>query len=128
MEITKEYLDIAHANNLQWKKAMEFYKEEIAYMRKMLEEVNKKNTSKEFKIIVSHFENQFTINGEVVDELDHEINLREDYITRRIKENVVGYDHRVIKQYAELKGKLSVFEKLFAELKKSFYNFLSPNM
>ena len=128
METTTEYLDKAHANDVQWRNIISFYKDEIALMRKRLEEINQKNTSKDLKVMVSHFENQFIINSEVIDELNHEINLREDYITRRLKANPVGYEYRVVRQYAELKGKVYVFEKLFAELRKSFNNFLAPVM
>lgn len=128
METTTEYLDVAHANDLQWRNTMAFYKDELGILRKKLDEVNQKNTSRDLKIMISHFENQFIIHYDVIDELNHEINLREDYIARRIKANTAGYEYRVIRQYAELKGKVAIFEKLFAELKKSFNKFLSECM
>lgn len=128
METTTEYLDLAHTNDMQWKSAITFYKDEIAVMRKLLEEVNQKNTSKDLKFLISHFENQFIINSEVIDELNHEINLREDYIARRLKANPSGYEFRVVRQYAELKGKVYVFEKMFAELKIAFNKFLATIM
>jgi len=128
MENEKEYLNEAHTNDMEWRKAMEFYKNEVAYMRKKLEEVNAANTNKEFKMLVSHFENHFLIQHEIIDEIKHAINVREDYIARRMKANPEGYEYRVIRLHSELKGKIEVFEKLFGELKKSFDRFLSERL
>jgi hypothetical protein len=127
METLNEYLKTAHANDMEWKKALEFYREEIIVMRKRLSEISFKNSSKEIKMVVSHFESQFIINSELIDELNHDINLREDSISREIKINPVAYEHRLIK-YSELNGKMEIFEKLFAEMKKAFNRFSSETM
>ncbi|HSZ24912.1 MAG TPA: hypothetical protein VK766_04305 [Cytophagaceae bacterium] len=128
MKTTENYLNVAHANDLQWKKDLEFYKDEIKILRNRLNEVSAKNTSKEIKMMVSHFENQFIINDELIDELDHEINLKEDSITEEIKKDPTAYVHKLTYKYAELKGKIDIFKKLFSELKKAFNKFLSETM
>lgn len=128
MKTTNEYLTTAHANDLQWKKDLDFYKDEIKVLKKRLEEVSAKNTSKEVKMMVSHFENQFIINNELIDELKHDINDREASIADEMKANPVAYEHRVTQLYSELKGKMEMFEKLFSELKKGFAQFLSAVM
>ncbi len=127
MEITTEYLKTAHANDLKWKKALQFYKEEIILMRNRLSEVSSKNTSKEIRMVISHFENQFIINSELIDELAHEINLREDKISAELKSNPVAYEHRVM-EYSKLNGKIEIFEKLFAQMKIALNKFLSEIM
>ena len=128
MKTVDEYMDIAHASDLKWRKALEFYKDEIAHMLNMLSEVSQKNTSSEVRMMVSHFESQFTINKEVIAELKHEINLREDFIASDLKKNVVAYEHRIIHTHMDMKGRMLVFEKLFTELKKQFNRFLSEIM
>jgi hypothetical protein len=127
MKTTQEYLTTTHANDIQWKKDLKFYKDEILLLRKRLEEVSAKNTSKEIKIMVSHFENQFIINNTIIDELNHEINLTEDTLAKIIKENPVAFEHKVIEK-AELNGKIIIFQKIFAELKNSFNKFLAEVM
>ena len=128
MKTTNEYLTTAHADDLQWRKDLDFYKDQISVLRKRIEEVNSKNTSKEIKMLVSHFENQFIINSELIDELKHEINLKEDTIAEDVKNNPTAYEHRVMHKYGELKGKMIIFERLFAELKKSFNKFLAETL
>ena len=61
MKTAQEYITEAHASDLQWRKDLDFYKEEISIFKKRLDEIAFKNTSKDIKLLVSHFENQFII-------------------------------------------------------------------
>jgi hypothetical protein len=128
MKNTTEYIATAHSQDLQWRQALEFYKDEITIFKNMISEVSSKNTSKEIKMMVSHFENQFIINSELIDELNHEINIKEDRIAADMKINSTAYEHRLNLHYTGLKGKIYVFEKLFVELQKGIHKFLSETM
>ncbi len=128
MKTTKEHVTTAHANDVQWKKDLAFYKEEIGMYRKRLGEIASKNTSKEIRILVSHLESQFTIHLSVIDGIDHKINLKEDRIAEAMKENPVAFEHQTISYLSEIKGQMEVFEKLFTSLKKEFANFSSQTL
>ena len=128
MKNTSEKIQTAHQNDLQWQKDIAFYADEIILLRQKLGEVSSKNTSKEIKMMVSHFENQFIINKELIDELRHDIHMRENNLTELMKINPVAYEHRIVTQDAELRGKMLVFEKMFTELRKSFNKFLSETL
>ncbi len=125
MKTPKEYIATAHSEDIQWKKDLAFYKEEIAIFKSRLDEVASKNSSKDIKLLVSHFENQFTINLSVIDEINHFINLKEDKIAADIKENSVAFEHRSISYMSEIKGQMEVFARLYGSLKKEFNLFLS---
>lgn len=124
----KEYLTDAHANDLAWKNDLAFYKDDIIMLKKRLEEVSTKNSAKEIKMLVSHFENQLIINKEVIDQLLHDIGQRELQIAAEMKENSIAYEHRLNVRYAELNGKMSMYKKLFAEMKQSLNRFLADNL
>lgn len=97
-------------------------------MHKILQEISCKNTSKEIKILVSHYESQFIIQKDVIDTLRHDINLREDQIAGGVKQNPVAYEHRSLEFHHELKGQMKIFAQLFTELKRSFSHFVSETL
>ena len=125
MKTAQEYITEAHASDLQWRKDLDFYKEEISIFKKRLDEIAFKNTSKDIKLLVSHFENQFIINLNVIDEINHLINLKEDKIAADLKENAVAFEHRSIAYLSEVKGQVEIFTKLYASLKTEFNSFAS---
>ena len=62
----------------------------------------------------------FTINLEVIDEIDHLINVKEDKIAAYIKENAVAYEHKIMPYISETKGQMEIFIKLYEILKREF--------
>lgn len=124
----KEQLAQAHTEDMQWKRDLDYFEEAVGAMRKILQEISSKNTSKELNILVSHYENQFTIQKDIIDTLRYDINLREDQITASVKQNPTAYEHRSLEFHHELKGQMIVFAKLFTELKRSFSHFVSEKL
>ncbi|GAB4338950.1 MAG: hypothetical protein OHK0038_17890 [Flammeovirgaceae bacterium] len=128
MSVTKTHLTTQHQEHAEWVKSLDFYREEIEIIKKRLSEVSSKNTSKEVKMLVNHFENQCIINAEVIDELKHEIGVYEKELVRIIEQNAVAIEHKLVKDHSELRGKMQVFEKLFGQLRKDFNKFLGEVM
>ena len=128
MKTSTEHITTTHVEDLQVKSDITFYKEELFYLRKRLNEVSSKNTAKDVKMLVSHFENQFIIQREVLDELEHDVQRREDRIAMEVRQNPVAFEHKTLPQYTDLKGQMEMFRKLYAEMKKEFNRFLSENM
>ena len=125
---TREHVTEAHFNDIQWKKELSFFADEIQVWKRRLGEVSAKNTHQQIKMTVSHFENQFIIYKDLIDELKHEIQVREDLLAKELKNNPIAYEHRSTNLYMELKGKMDMFLKLYTELKQSFQKFLAETM
>ena len=118
---------LGHAHT-DWLRGLDFYKEEINILKERLAEVADKNTSFEARQGVEHFENQFTVQRNNIDELHHEIGL---YASRMAEESLQHGGHvgqELATEQGLLKDKYEIFEKTFKELRHEFNEFLSKWM
>jgi hypothetical protein len=117
-----------HAEHSEWLMKLDFYTSEISVMRKRLEEIASKNTSKEILAQVEHFQNQFILQKETIDEIRHSIKDHESYLEKRIDENPTASDHRSLNDHPKMRENVNGFEKIFNELRHEFNLFLSKVM
>lgn len=117
-----------HSENEAWMNNVAFYRDEISIMQGRLQELASKNTSKDLLKQVEHFQNQFIIQNQHLDELKHNINLSNDALSSEIAKNQTALEHRKVKDHAEARQDMHAFEKLYAPLKKEFNAFLSKWM
>lgn len=77
---------------------------------------------------LEHFQNQFIRHGEVIDQLQHEINVHEtDMNLHDLKhENVLNSS--LAKGHFEFRNKMDTQRKIYGDLKKDFFHFLSKYM
>lgn len=125
MNSNQQYLKTLHAENVEWSKKLGFYSDELKSFDARLSEVTMANTSTEVLSQVEHFQNQFIRQREVIDTLQHEMNIGEDKILAEVKSNEVATDHRKMEDHSELRDQMESFEKIFSEMKTEFQNFLS---
>jgi hypothetical protein len=62
-----------HSTHKDWLRALNFYKEEIGILNDRLTEIAGKNTGKETSRQVEHFQNQFILHRNNIEELEHAI-------------------------------------------------------
>lgn len=117
------YITDLHHENKQWLETLKFYKEDIKILRKRLEEVATKNSAKEVKIQIGHFENQCIINDEQVDELSHAVKENEAILQANINANPTAIDHRKLPDHAALREKINKFEEIFKSLRAEANDF-----
>lgn len=117
-----------HGENKEWMNSVAFYRDEIKVMESRLKEVAAKNTSKEVLKQVEHFQNQFAIQKNHLDELNHEIHLSNDLLGKEIKKNPTALEHRKIKDHSTARNEMQAFEKLYSPLKAEFNTFISKWM
>jgi hypothetical protein len=115
-------------NHSEWKKALSFYKDEIHVFKNRLTEVAQKYTNKEIMQQVEHFENQFLLQSENIDILQHEINLHLNAIANDVKEKAGHISNAQIADDDRLNNQFESEKKVFAELKTEFMYFLSKVM
>lgn len=117
---TKTFIYDQHRENQDWLKRLDFYKEEIQILRERLEELISKNTNVQFMKSVEHFQNQFIIQRNHIDELAHEIRLDEEKLVKEISQNPVAVDHRKVENHTAEADFMDFFEKNFAALRAKF--------
>jgi NAD-dependent SIR2 family protein deacetylase len=117
-----------HLENQDWLKRLDFYKEEITILKERLDEVTKKNNASDFLKDVEHFQNQFIVQRNNIDELAHSINLNEQGLVKEVNSNPVAVDHRKVENHLAEEDFIGYFEKNFAELRGEYNRFLSKWM
>ncbi len=120
----------AHLNILcqDWTRTLQFYKTEIPYFKKRLVEISSKNTGEDIRKEIEHFENEFIVLNEDLDELQHNVNLQQDASIKSATEKPLFINVRMAKVDDNLGELIDSFELEFAKNKKQFYRFLSNTM
>lgn len=116
----KSFIYDQHQENQDWLKRLDFYKEEIQILRERLEELTLKNTDAEFLKSVEHYQNQFLIQRNHIDELSHDIRLNEGKLVHEILHNPVAVDHRKVENHDTEADFMGYFEKNFATIRAEF--------
>lgn len=124
----KEYLLDLHKTHKTWQEELAFYADDLTILKNRLSEVSIQNTAQEIKKSVEQFQNQFVIQKEQIDILNHDIQISEDAIQENIKENPVASDHRKMAEKTDLTDRMKTFKKLFVEMKDSFNDFVGKNL
>ena len=106
-----------------WLSRLEFYKEEIQILKERLQEITSKNNSLDVLVKVEHFQNQFIIQRNNIDELAHSIKVNEAKIVQEIKNNPVAVEHRKVDNHVKEEGFMIYFEKNFSELRAEYNRF-----
>ena len=125
---TQSFIYDQHLENQDWLKRLDFYKEELTILKERLQEVTSKNTNTDFLKSVEHFQNQFIIQRNHIDELAHQIKANENTLVKEIEQNPVAVDHRKVNSHDAENDFMDFFEKNFATLRTEFNQFLSKWM
>ncbi len=111
-----------------WARKLQFYKEEIPFLKKRLEEIASKNTSEDVLKQVEHFENEFIIMNNNLDELLHDVNLKQDALMKGAMEKPNFINVKMVEVDGDLEALIDFTELEFSKTKKDYYRFLSNNL
>jgi hypothetical protein len=125
---TGEKIYTQHADHTEWMNKLKFYTDEISIMKGRLEEIASKNSHQEVLAQVEHFQNQFIVQKNNIDEISHVIKLDEKVIEKEINKNPVAVDHREMPSHSAEKESMDSFEKNFNELRTEFKTFAAKWM
>lgn len=131
MTTTKEaqkHLDVLHFEHERWGKQLAFYSDELKSYKNRLEEIANRYTDGEVLAQLEHFQNQFILQEEVIDTLNHEINTHEDALVAEAKENMTAVNRRFFNDHGELRDKMETFVKIFNDLKNNYMRYLGKYM
>ncbi len=116
--------NLGHAHQ-EWLKSLDFSKDEINIMRKRLEEVISKNTGSEVTAEVEHYQNQFIVQQNNIDELKHTINEHTHLVFVDAKAHVGRVEETRVTEHEKIDEQVKMFEKSFTELRKEYNKFLA---
>ncbi len=121
---------IAHVHMLceEWMRELAFYKSEIPYLRKRLEEIPTKNTSADIMKEVDHYENKFKIQSTHIDELIHDVKLKNEGLLKEAAAKPNYINVKMIEADHNLLDLMSDTSSDFYGTKSSFYKFLSRTL
>ena len=124
-------VSITHLTNAHntWLRSLDFYKEEIGILKGILTEVADKNSGTEVMKEVEHYENQFKLQINNIDNLVHEVKQNLSNASKEAQEASAGYIHGEIQaQHEVLAGQVATEEKIINELRHSFQQFAAEWM
>jgi hypothetical protein len=124
----KEFIYDQHQKHQDWLSRLDFYKEEIQILKERLQEITSKNNSSEVLVDVEHFQNQFIVQRNNIDELAHSIKVHEAKIVKEIESNPVAVEHRKMEAHEEEEDFMTYFEKNFSELRETYNRFAAKWM
>ena len=117
-----------HEENKSWFSTLNFIKEDIHFLEGKLGEISLKYTDKEILSDIEHYQNQFIIHKNTIDEIQHLITLDEDKLVSEINKNLVAVEHRTTNDHDKERELVAVFETNFKELRNNFIRFLAKRM
>jgi len=117
-------LEQYHHEHLTWERMLAFYKQENAFFKTRLSEVLDRDMGKDLLALAEHFQNQFIVKDEYIDELKHDVHEIDVILQQDIRTARNLPDNRMEARHYKLKDEVEYLEKNFTELKKEFNEYL----
>ena len=122
------YSDDLHFEHRRWQAELLFWQDELKSFKSRLEELANRWTDEKVLAQLEHFQNQFVRHGEVIDSLEHEINVHETDLAEHSEKREEVLDRKLTEIHLEFRERMEIQRKIYAELKEEFFRFLSKYM
>ena len=106
-----------------WERLLDFFKQENSYLKTRLSEVLDNKTDKDFLALAEHFQNQFILKDEFVDEMLHDVREQEKNLNI-LAEKKATIEERLIKKQQKIRNEMEFLEKDFNRMKNEFNKYL----
>ena len=121
-------LEQYHHENMTWLRSIDFFRQENSFLKNRLAEVVDAATDRGFLAQAEHFQNQFIIKDEFLDELRHDVQEQEHDLTLRFRHQNFSPDMAMRDRQQLLRGQMHYLEKEFHSLRYEFNNYLSVTL
>ncbi len=124
------YTNVSSLNSLPTEilRGLIFYKEEIKILQDRLEEVSSKNNSFEARQGIEHFQNQFIMHQNNIDELKHTVNLLVEKMTKDAIQHGGRIEKESVIDEEKINDEFVGLEKVIKDMRREFNLFLSKWM
>lgn len=128
LALNRKPLNYLHEDHKKWLEEVLFYKDELKILVKRLEEIATRNSKEDIRKQIEHFQNQFIIQKEKLDILQHDLNIHEQWLAIYAKEHPSNIEDELFADHAVMRRQVNIFEKVYSELKTEYLNFLEKWM
>ena len=104
----------------EWINKLDFYKNDIGILEQRLTEIAGRNSVSEARAGIEHFQNQFIVQRNNIDELKHAINENAHLAFEDAKAHAGRIDSDRLGVYKNLESQVKAFEKVVNELRQEF--------
>ena len=125
---TKQQLSEMKNEHDTWQDRLRFYKDEISHFNQHLGKLAIAGGKQDRMASVEHFQNQFIIQKEQLDILNHGVNEHEQFLARFAEAHPVAIDHQLFANHNSMLDKIDTYKKLYTALKNEFNRFLSATL
>src|SRR5688572_23707422 len=115
----KSSINHIHVLCQDWKRELNFFKDEIPLFKKRLEEIVNRNTDKSILAEVEHFENKFRIMQLHLDELLHDVKLKISSISDKANTQANYINVKMVDTDLKMEDLMNFTSKDFYETKQS---------
>ena len=109
-------------------RGLEFYKQDLIILQQRLQEVAEKNTALDVRRSIEHFQNQFIIQRNNIDELRHKVNEQVQLLSKDVQLHEGRVEKQLLEEEEQLDAEYRQLEKIINELRQEFNTFLSKWM
>lgn len=114
--------------HFEWLNKLDFYKDDLIVLDKRLAEVASKNSGASARAGIEHFQNQFIIQKNNIDELKHLINENAHRVSAEAKEHGGHVSAESVARYKSTEDQIHAFEKVMNALRQEFQGYLAKWM
>jgi|LauGreDrversion4_2_1035121.scaffolds.fasta_scaffold988949_1 hypothetical protein len=111
-----------------WNRGTAFYLDEISILSNRLREISIVYSNEEVKSQVEHFQNQFIIQKNNLEELKKKIKNHEHHLSQDAIHHAQHLTKETIEEHDQLRGQYMDLVKVIVELKHDFYKFVASYM
>ena len=120
--------DDLHFEHNQWRSELAFWEDELKSFTNRLNELITRWTNREVIMQLEHYQNEFILHGKVIDQLQEAIEKHEIRIAGQTQVGQDALDTVMTKKHLEFRNKMETQRQIYANLKKSFFHFLTKYM
>jgi hypothetical protein len=123
--MTYEEMTAVNAEHNEWLKGLDFYRDDLKIHERRLLELASRSTDFELSRGIEHFQNQFLIQRNTIDELRHAIREHALVFGQHVSRGDGKPESRQTASHVELKDSYLSFEKVINDLRREFTIFLT---
>lgn len=116
------------AEHSSWLRGLDFYKDELSIQRHRLAEISQKNTASEIKSQVEHYQNQFIVQEQALDQLKSDIGKHVQHMESDVDTHAQHLSNSTLAEHDKMRDRFVMFEKLFNEMRHEYNRFLVKTM
>lgn len=122
----KEQLNQMHSEHAEWQSRIKELKSQIQKCNDQLADMVMAKPDSELMAQIEHFQNQFTIQREVLDIMRHDFKQHENAIEAH-QRGEMNQVEKLNELHIKSKERLDEYNRIFSDLKNDFTSFLQNN-